>query len=550
MDLVTEVKRAVEFTKNNEFVKAERIYKTLLKDNKDNPLILSFLGLLYLNMGLYKKAEKYLTLAYQLQHNFAVAEGLALTKYYLSKETESIKYFEEVIDKTKSFDVFDKYVNILLNNFKHTKALTYAKKCYELFPLKKESILNLVYSYMHVGEFKEAFSLCEQLVKQYPKYGEGWLKLGLIYEVYLHDEKVAKMCYQNVLKYGDKEAAYYNLAVNANKTGDYDKALEYLKKLKKTSNIEESFNFSMAVTYFKKRMFKKAYQYYVKKEQDLFEKDSLVHQLKRLWDGKVYKDEILLIFCDQGVGDCIMFARYIPYVANKFKRVKVLVRKSIVGLYKRSFKGLKNVEFYTKGKRFPHYDKSVVLSNLPYYLKMPLNNIPSSKGYMIADAEKISEYQKRMQSNSFKVGICWEAGSAGWRELLNRTLNVSFYESFFNIKNIQFYSLQVNPSLDNYKKYSGLIDLGTSFKDFDDTAGAIKNLDLVITVDTSVAHLAGALGVKTFMLLPYCPDWRWFDNDNKTEWYDSIKIFKQKNTMSWDDVIDKIEKELYKRCIV
>lgn len=103
------------------------------------------------------------------------------------------------------------------------------------------------------------------------------------------------------------------------------------------------------------------------------------------------------------------------------------------------------------------------------------------------------------------------------------------------------YSFQVNPSMDNYKNYSNLIELGSSFKDFSDTAAALKNLDIMITVDTSVAHLSGALGVKTILILPYCPDWRWFDNTEKTEWYESIRIFKQCQNESWESVFERIE---------
>ena len=194
----------------------------------------------------------------------------------------------------------------------------------------------------------------------------------------------------------------------------------------------------------------------------------------------------------------------------------------------------------------PKYDKSMIASNSPYYLKMSIDKIPYSEGYLIADKDKVDKYKEYINSDKFKVGICWEAGGAGWRELLNRTLNISLFEPFFGVKNTQFYSLQVNPTMDNYKDYKNLICLGDTFKDFDDTAGALKNLDLLITVDTSVAHLAGALGVKTFMLLPYCPDWRWFDNDKTTEWYDSVTIFKQSNTKSWDDVIENITVELDK----
>jgi ADP-heptose:LPS heptosyltransferase len=100
--------------------------------------------------------------------------------------------------------------------------------------------------------------------------------------------------------------------------------------------------------------------------------------------------------------------------------------------------------------------------------------------------------------------------------------------------------------MDEYKNYKNLIDLGSGFESFDDTAGALMNMDLVITVDTSVAHLAGALGVKTFMLLPYVTDWRWFDNTEKTEWYDSVRIFKQESQTDWESVFNKVAGEIKK----
>ena len=98
--------------------------------------------------------------------------------------------------------------------------------------------------------------------------------------------------------------------------------------------------------------------------------------------------------------------------------------------------------------------------------------------------------------------------------------------------------------MDNYKDYAELIDLAKDFENFDDTAGALCNMDLLITVDTAIAHLAGALGVKTYILLPYYPDWRWFDNEKKTEWYDSVTLFRQQDPKTWEDVFKQLEKDV------
>jgi ADP-heptose:LPS heptosyltransferase len=102
-------------------------------------------------------------------------------------------------------------------------------------------------------------------------------------------------------------------------------------------------------------------------------------------------------------------------------------------------------------------------------------------------------------------------------------------------------SLPVTDSLNGNERYADrMINLAKDFKNFKDTAEALKAMDVVITVDTSVAHLAGALGVKTFLLLPYATDWRWFEDTKTTPWYDSVELFKQKDSISWENVIEDI----------
>ena len=557
MNVVEEVKRAVAYTSKGNYVSAEKIYKTILKDFPNDPAVLSCLGLLYLNLALFNRAKKYLQKSYNIKSLPATVEGLGLLYFYTNKKEQALRYFEEISDKTINMDVLDKYTDLLLEDKKYTLALKIAEKYKKLYPLSKEAEEKYGFCLMNVGKFQEAYNIFSKLVNKYPKFSKGWQKLGLIYEMYYHDEEMAKMCYENIVKCGDKFCGYSNLLINASKRFDFDDAFKYIKKIdnlikknnsgKKTSDLYLDVNFTKSVIYFKHRDFLKAYKYYLKKTYNLMTLKPL-NKLKNIWNGKgIHKNETLLVYLDQGIGDEIMFSRYLPLIAKNFKLIKVLDKTGkLTDLLKRSFKEYKNIVFYTYKNRMPKYDKSVIASSLPYLLKMDIDEIPLSKGYYTADNKKVTKYEKHFKTNKLKVGICWEAGSAGWRELLNRTLNISLFEPFFKVKNVEFYSFQVNPTMDNYKNYKNLINLGSTFENYDDTAGALKNLDLLITVDTSVAHLAGALGVKTFMLLPYCPDWRWFDNDKTTEWYDSIKIYKQTHTNTWDDVIENIKKDLEK----
>ena len=268
-------------------------------------------------------------------------------------------------------------------------------------------------------------------------------------------------------------------------------------------------------------------------------------KLHSKWEGGIYKDETLFVYGDQGFGDQLQYIRYLPYLIKKFKYVKVMVSKPLISLLKETFKNYKSVRFYPMKTTYPHYDKFVLLTHTLYYLNKDFKHIPYTSGYLFADNKKVEKYKSEyFDNNKLKIGICWEAGSAAIHAQIHRTVNIECFEDIINLENTAVYSFQVNSSLDNYKKYSNLIDIGSTFKDFDDTAAALKNLDVFIAVDTSAAHLAGALGVKTFLLLPYCADWRWFDNTETTEWYDSVKIFKQTCKNSWENEFKRMLQEL------
>ncbi len=124
--------------------------------------------------------------------------------------------------------------------------------------------------------------------------------------------------------------------------------------------------------------------------------------------------------------------------------------------------------------------------------------------------------------------------------MINRTININLFVPMLNLENIQIYSFQVDDTLGGNEKYPQMVNLAKDFKNFADTASALKSMDVVVSVDTSVAHLAGALGVKTFLLLHYASDWLWFKDTKTTPWYKSVEIFKQQDHISWEKEICEI----------
>jgi hypothetical protein len=222
----------------------------------------------------------------------------------------------------------------------------------------------------------------------------------------------------------------------------------------------------------------------------------------------------------------------------------VLTRYNCIDIFKRSYI-YENVEFYDDISKIGEYNKYVLSSDLPYYLDIDFDNIPYKDGYLEFNKEKYEYYkEKYFKTNKLKVGLCWRAGGIGMRAAINRTINIDYFKKILGIDDIQFYSIQLDDIFNACEKYPQIIDLKEDIKTFDDTASMLKNMDLLITADTSVLHLAGALAVKTYLLIPYCSDWRWFENDKKTEWYSSVEIFKQQERQDWFVEVDDINNKL------
>lgn len=183
---------------------------------------------------------------------------------------------------------------------------------------------------------------------------------------------------------------------------------------------------------------------------------------------------------------------------------------------------------------------------MPYYLYLDFDNIPYAEGYLKADKTKVEYFKNKYFNNDkLKVGLCWKAGGIGIRGAINRTVNIEYFKKMLELSDkIQFYSVQLDDIFDGCKKYPQITDLAPEINDFNDTAAIIENCDIFVTVDTSCAHVAGAMGKKTIVLIPYCADWRWFNHDRTTEWYNSVELLKQQDRQDWFIEVDEITERL------
>ena len=530
MEIAEQINQALDFVKKQDYTSADQIYISLLNKQPDNTVILSFLGYLYLTTKRNFDAEQTFEKAYSINQTESILSGLALTKYSLRKYEQAIPLYKKIInikpDLKNYIHLTDMLASMTTTN-DNEYAIDLYKYCSQAigtFPFSKEILLNFSVACLYLGKFAESEKYLSDCFKQDKKFSKAWSHAGLLQECLYCNEEEAQKCYKKAIKYsGGNPSEYYDLGISYSKTNQYNLATRYLNKALKLLPDSETVLLALAHNYFKQRKFKEGYKYYLKQNDS-----SDVRSLKNLWNGKTYIDKTIFVYPDLAYGDHIMFMRYVPFLKNRFKQVKVFVYPNLKRLFEKNF----DVEFVTE---IPDYDYSVALSKLPYYLNMDFRHIPMAEKYI--DVPQIN-----IESNKLKIGLCWEAGNSDLRSTIHRSVNINEFAKLFE-QDFDFYSFQVGASNNEFEKYP-ITDLGKNFKDFYDTATYLKAMDIIVTVDTSVANLSGAMGLKTFLLLPYYADWRWFENDKTTEWYKSVTIFKQTSKSSWNSVIDNIIAEL------
>ena len=521
------LQKAIVLTQQGNFDEAEKIYRELEKQNSDDVTLLSTFGLFYVSKRDFEKASYYLEKACSIEESFGVISALGYAKYEQKNYKDAAIVFERALSFGENADVYDKLISCLFQIKHYSKAISFTEIMYEKYPENQNSVVNKIKSLTQSGKLREAEVLCVENLKENNNNAALWLQLGYLKELIYSDDKQACECFKIVLELGHKEALY-SIASSLYKQGDYKNAEIYYKKMLDIFPRSSDTKTGLGLLYLKQKRFKEGYEILFQAEKLPIQKFSKNHYNV----GDDLESDVIVL-CDQGFGDHIQYVRYLPILKTKVKKLQVCVHHSLRKLFEYNYP---EIDFIAPSEVNPEI-QSVKITDLPYILDMDFDNIPYKEGYLKSDLSNIvSEKQK--------IGLCWEAGNAGIRTMINRTINIKDLESIINLDKVQIFSLQVNDSFDGCERYPQIIDLANEFNDFSDTAKAIMAMDLVITVDTSVAHLAGALGKKTFLLLPYVTDWRWFEDDNTTAWYDSVQIFKQVNPISWKEPIENILKIL------
>jgi tetratricopeptide (TPR) repeat protein len=409
-----------------------------------------------------------------------------------------------------------------------------AQACYEraltLRPNHLESHIGLAVVLRDRGQLEEAATRNKRALALVPDHPEAHNNLGVVL-VDLGRTEEAITHYERALALQpDRAETHYNLGIAVGREGKYAEALAcYGRALTLRPDYAQAhFNRGLALLLtgqLEEGWPEYEWRFAVARHDRKFD--------RALWSGEPLEGRSVLIQAEQGLGDTLQFVRYVSAVAERGGRAVLEVPPSLVRLA-RTASGASQV--IAAGDPLPAFDYHCPLLSLPRVFKTNLATIPAAVPYLRAPGEASAAWAERIAiASGLRVGLVWAGTTIG-------AIDLRLLQPLWEVSGINWFSLQVGDRSGDISLLDSveIADLSPWLTDFAETAAAVCQLDLVISVDTSVAHLAGALGRPIWILLPYWPDWRWLLDREESPWYPTARLFRQKKVGDWSYVIREV----------
>ena len=477
----------------------------------------------------------------------------------LDKRLEAKKAYESAIQIKPNFiEALNNLGLCLVELDDPESGIIYLEKALKINPKFYESLGNLGVALEKLGRYEDSIKVQDEALEINPNFLQAYQNKGVAIEK-LGDLEESLKCYDKAISIDPNYSpAYFNRGYVLDRLLRFEDALENYNKAIELNpeGVDTRWNRSLLLLcsgdyengwreYESRLHLKKAVLNYDRSKIEAHE-----------WRGpsQSLDQKTILVRSEQGLGDTIQFCRYIKILKDMGARVIIEAQPPLINL-------LSNVEgldlIVGQGSQLPEYDYYCNLMSLPYLLGTTCQTIPNTVPYIKADSDKVAMWAKKLgPKNCKRVGLVW---SGGFRpdqpELwpINKRRNIELVKlKDFNIDGVEFHSLQKGELPESelvvlfLQNWDGpkIINHADSLSDFTDTAALIENLDLVISVDTSTAHLAGALGKTVWLMNRFDTCWRWFLDREDSPWYPTFKIFRQPAPNEWDSVVKRIAADL------
>ena len=403
------------------------------------------------------------------------------------------------------------------------------------------------------GKFGEAIACYRQAIRIDPAHANAHHNLGTI----LTDQgelAEAALCYRQALRIDPRHVdARSNLGVLLYKQGSYaESAAQFDQALRLDPNhVGARFNRSML--WLLTGNFDKGWpEYEFRDRQPMADQRNFTQPR---WQGEPLAGKTILLHAEQGMGDTVQFIRFAARVKQQGGTVLFESQPALLPI----LGGVTGVDqLLPRGRPLPMFDVQAPLLSLPGIFHTTLDTIPADMPYLRANPDRVQYWQKELAcipecnppgvqaSAAFKVGIAWQ-GNPKNKDDSNRSLPLNQFETLARLTEVSLLSLQVGPGSEQVAAAPfPIVDLGQRFDphSLEDLAAVLMNLDLVVTVDSVVAHVAGALGVPVWVLLRFSADWRWLLERADSPWYPTMRLFRQQRAGDWPHVLERVKEEL------
>lgn len=405
--------------------------------------------------------------------------------------------------------------------------------------------------YQKNEQFDEAIKCYEEIISNNSSHIDAYFNAGCCY-LTIGDKQKAIEAFSHILTLNSSAiAAKYNLGFSYKVFGDLETAIQIYQDVLNSDPNYDPAHVALGFAYITQGNFELGWKQHTRY---LCQSGKNSDALRTLLQNNNIAYKKILLRPEGGLGDTINFIRYAQRLKDMGADVIVVCQPQLIPLLSRC---MYVDQFIQTGQTLPPYDADATLMSLPAIFNDTDKTVPKTIPYISPDPTLVQLWQQKLAwDTNFKVGICWQVdvhNDTSKLLIARRGYPLESFVGLADIENISFYSLQ---------KYDGIEQIATApsklnlhvFDELDDksgpfmdTAALMKNLDLIITVDTAIAHLAGALGCKVWLLHPYATaDWRWIHGHTDSYWYPTMRIFKQKKPFDYEGVIQEVKKELEK----
>lgn len=582
------MQRGIQFLQNQNY---EAAVSTLAEANQALPrqaVAVHFLGLALCQSGRFDEGAAYVQESLELApENIKFVNNYANLLFEHGKQEEAIATYRRALECDPNYAVAWKNLGILFLaqgrldeaeaaarkalSLKADEAAPYnvlgavlwarknsaaARPCFEKAlafdsgPAEYHHNLALVLS--DLGLLQEAVLCYQEAIKRKPDDPAFYDNLGLaLCQLERSDEGVS--CFQKALELdADFSSTHSNLGVYYTSIGHYEEARShYQRALVKRESYPQA-RYNLGILELTCGDFQLGWELY-ESRLDCAELHLQRNAAGVRWAGQPLLGKKIFVFAEQGLGDTLQFARYVPCLVEMGASVVFECQPPLLPLLKPCFETSPGIMVIARGSPEPiNGDYYASLLSLPYLLETDVSSIPAVPPYLLSTAKARSHWEELFAPiNSPRIGVCW-AGSATHKNDRNRSIALAQFANVAQGVDARFVSLykasgELQSSINLAEKWPALIDFTDRFRDFLETAACIAQLDLVVTVDTSVAHVAAATGKPVWLLLPYVPDWRWLLDRQDCPWYPSMRLFRQPHPGAWEEVLAGVNVALRER---